>query len=92
VVRELRALECDLIKVGHRFGFSPTATQLSAPPAEDEVETDEFAREFGRASRHPRRPSASQAEGWISTSTRKATPAHRRFLGRTKWASRAPHS
>ena len=50
LVRELRALECDLIKVGHRFGFSPSSrAQLSAPPAEDEVETDdEFAREFGR--------------------------------------------
>jgi P27 family predicted phage terminase small subunit len=49
LVRELRALEGDLIKAGNRFGFSPTSrAQLSAPPAEDEVETDAFAQEFGR--------------------------------------------
>jgi P27 family predicted phage terminase small subunit len=49
LVRELRALEGDLIKAGNRFGFSPTSrAQLSAPPVEDEVETDAFTQEFGR--------------------------------------------
>jgi P27 family predicted phage terminase small subunit len=62
LVREVRALEYDLIRVGHRFGFSPTSrAQLWAPPAEDEVETDEFAQEFGRLRVIPGGPAPAKA-------------------------------
>jgi phage terminase small subunit len=72
LVRELRSLEVDLIKAGNRFGFSPTArAQLSAPPSEDEVETDAFTQKLAGFT-SSRRPSTSEGGGWVSVATQKA--------------------